>query len=81
MLPVASLPESLAQVRSTMAQPVQKWNIRGRHRCSQCNRRIMEVTIIWTTHALDDEHLAVRLFIHHDGPGVCAFTVLVGIND
>ena len=41
----------------------------------------MEVTTIWTAHALDEERLAVRVFIHHGRPGVCAFTVLVGIND
>ena len=48
---------------------------------------MMEVTTIWTAHALDEEHLAVRVFIDHEKKcrraerGVCAFTVLVNIHD
>ena len=66
-------------------QPVHNWHMDGRHTCPGCGCRMIEVTTI--SYTFDEEHLAVRVFIDHEKKcrreerGVCAFTVLVNIND
>ena len=65
-------------------QPVCNWRMDGY--CPGCGCRVTEVTCISCN--FDEEHLALRVFIDHETKcrdeeesGVCAFTVLVNIND
>ena len=68
-------------------QPVRNWHMDEKHAryCPGCGCRVTEVTFIY--YNFDEEHLAVRVFIDHEKKcrreerGVCAFTVLVNIND